>query len=34
LPGGPGHVQADFGDDDLGGVPSDAGDLIQAVDRR
>jgi hypothetical protein len=29
-----GHVQADLGDDDLRGVPRDAGDAVQAVDRR
>ncbi len=35
MPGGrePGHVQADLGDDHLRGVPGDAGDLIEAVDR-
>ena len=27
------HVQADLGDDDLGGDPADAGDLIQPLGR-
>ena len=35
MPGGgeDAHVQADLGDDRLGGLAADAGDLIQAVDR-
>ena len=28
------HVQADLGDDHLGGLAADAGDLVQATDRR
>jgi hypothetical protein len=29
-----GHVEADLGDDDLGGAPTDAGDLIETLDDR
>jgi hypothetical protein len=29
----PGHVQPDFGDDLLGDIPADAGDLIQPANR-
>jgi hypothetical protein len=28
------HVQSDLGDDHLGGLDADAGDLVQAIDRR
>ena len=28
------HVQPEFGDDELGGLAADAGDLVQALHRR
>jgi hypothetical protein len=28
------HVEADLGDDDLGGVAADTGDLAEPLDRR